>query len=75
MLAVVIYICSMEKFKEGKEVKYNGKETYIEEIYKDGMCKIANPDWDYDEEGLCVSLDINYDIPYWINVNISELSS
>ena len=60
-------------FTVGQSVFYKNKQTHIEQIYKDGTCMIANPDWDWDEEGLCVDNDLEYDIPYWITVNISEL--
>lgn len=59
---------------EGQTVKYNGATTHIERIYDDGACRIANPDWDWDMEAECVANDIEYNVPYWIKVNISELS-
>ncbi len=62
----------MENF-EGQKVKYEGKETHIEKIYLDGTCLIANPDFDFDFEGECISRDIDYDVPYWITVKLSEL--
>ena len=61
-------------FEEGQKVKYENKETHIEILYLDGLCVIANPFWDWDEEGLCVSKGIEYDIPYWITVKITELN-
>ncbi len=64
----------MEIFKEGQTVKYEGKETHIENIYEDGTCRIANPDWDWDDEAQCVNDGIEYDVPYWITVKLSELS-
>ncbi|MDP2188549.1 MAG: hypothetical protein Q8J69_07690 [Sphingobacteriaceae bacterium] len=65
----------MNKFSEGQKVTYEGKETHIEQIYADGSCKIANPDWDWDEEAECVSEGVEYDVQYWINVNLAELSA
>lgn len=65
----------MEKFTEGQTVKYNGKETHIEVLNDGGTCNIANPDWDWDEEGECVANGIEYDVPYWITVKTSELSA
>jgi hypothetical protein len=60
-------------FKEGQKVKYKNKETHIATLNNDGSCVISNPFWDWDEEGLCVNEGVDYDIPYWINVNICEL--
>jgi len=62
------------KFIEGQEVKYKNKETHIETLNNDGTCVIANPFWDWDEEGLCVDEGIDYDIPYWITVKLTELN-
>lgn len=53
-------------------VKYNGKETVIEEIYTDGSCKIVNPDWNFDVEYQCIMLGKEYDVPYWIRVYLLE---
>lgn len=61
-------------FHEGQEVKYKGAATFIDIIYDDGTCRIANPDWDWDMEAEHVYADTEYDVPYWIKVNISELS-
>ena len=60
-------------FKLGQEVLYEGKPTHIEEIHEDETCTIANPDWDWDTEGECVSLDVDYGIPYWITVKLTSL--
>ena len=65
----------MENFKEGQTVKYEGKETHIEVIHSDGTCNIANPNWDWDEEAQCVNAGLEYDVPYWITVKLSELSA
>ena len=65
----------MKKLKliEGQDVMYEGNKTHIETLNNDGTCVIANPDWDWDEEGECVSLGVDYDMPYWIKVKITEL--
>lgn len=62
------------EFKVGQSVNYKNKESRIEEICADGLFKIANTDWDWNEEAECVYLDIEYDVPYWIYVKESELS-
>jgi len=62
-----------KNFKEGQEVKYEDKETHIETLNDDGTCVIANPYWDWDDEGYSVSECIDYDTPYWIKVKITEL--
>ncbi len=62
------------EFKEGDNVKYNDKETHLENIYEDGTCRIKNPDWDWDEEAECVANEIDYDVPFWITVNLVELN-
>lgn len=54
---------------------YDGKETHIENIYEDGTCRIANPYWDWDDEAQCVNDGVEYDVPYWITVKLSELSA
>lgn len=66
----------MGNFIEGQTVKYDGKETHIENIFEDGTCTIANPywDWDWDDEAQCVNDGVEYDTPYWIKVKLSELS-
>jgi hypothetical protein len=61
-------------FKEGQKVNYKNKETHIETLNDDGSCIIANPIWNWDEESLCVDEGFDYDVPYWINVNITELN-
>ena len=61
------------EFKEGDAVLYESKETHIESLTEDGSAVIANPSWDWDTEGECVDLDIDYDIPFWITVPIGEL--
>jgi len=61
-------------FKEGQKVNYENKETHIETLNNNGSCIIANPFWNWDEEGLCVDEGIDYDVPYWINVKITELN-
>lgn len=61
-------------FHEGQTVKYNGATTHIELIYEVDTCRIANPEWDWDSEAECVANGVDYDVPYWITVNISELS-
>jgi hypothetical protein len=58
---------------DGQEAKYEGKKTFIEKLNEDETCVIRNPDWDWDEEAECVNSEIDYDIPYWITVNISDL--
>ena len=58
----------------GQSVLYNGKETYIDIIYDDGTCTIANPDWDYDDEGVFVREGLDYPIEFWLTVNQSELT-
>ncbi|MFZ1496592.1 MAG: hypothetical protein WAS72_06010 [Saprospiraceae bacterium] len=65
----------MENFTIGQTVKYNGKETHIEVLHRDGTCNIANPDWNWDEEAECVANNLEYDVPYWITVKLSELSA
>jgi hypothetical protein len=60
--------------KEGQKVKYENKETHIETLNNDGTCIIMNPDWNWDEEGLCVNEGIDYDVDFWIKVNIKELN-
>tara|TARA_R110000851_G_scaffold309988_1_gene469606 strand:- start:419 stop:607 length:189 start_codon:yes stop_codon:yes gene_type:complete len=60
--------------KIGDDVKYKNKQTFIEFINKDGTCVIMNTDWKWEEEGLCVDNDIDYDVPYWIKVNLKELT-
>jgi hypothetical protein len=62
------------EFYEGQDVMYNGAKTHIECIYDADTCRIANPDWDWDMEAECVANGIDYDAPYWITVNISDLS-
>lgn len=68
------YICYMQEFKKGQNVKYEGKETHIEVLHGDGTCNIANPYWDWDDEAMCVNNGIEYDVPFWITVKLSELS-
>jgi hypothetical protein len=63
----------MEKFKEGQTVKYNGRKTHIEVLHGDGTCNIKNPDWDYDEEKYCAANGLEYDINFWLTVNLSDL--
>lgn len=65
----------MENFKEGQKVKYDGKETHIEKIHEDGTCNIANSYWDWDDEAQYVNDGIEYDVPYWITIKLSELSA
>jgi hypothetical protein len=60
--------------KAGEDVKYQNKETFIEFVNHDLTCIIMNPDWSWEEEGLCIENDIDYDIPYWITVNINKLN-
>jgi len=59
---------------EGQIVKYKGKETHVEKVLKGGRVLIANPEWDWDEEGMCVDSGIEYLVPYWITVNVTELT-
>ena len=59
---------------EGQAVIYKGKETHVEKVLKNDRVMIANPDWDWDEEGMCVDSGIEYLVPYWITVNESELT-
>jgi len=61
-------------FKEGQNVIYEGRETHIETLNNNGTCVVANPFWDWDDEGSCVDDGITYDMPYWIKVKLSELS-
>lgn len=61
-------------FYEGQEVKYKGAATHIELFYEDGTCCIANPEWDWDMEAEHTAAGTDYDVPYWIKVNIAELS-
>jgi hypothetical protein len=63
------------EFKEGQNVSFNGKQTHIENIYDDETCRIANPDWDWDEEAACVANGIDYDVPYWITVKLSKINT
>jgi hypothetical protein len=65
----------MLNFKSGQKVLYQGKESHIEILHDNGTCVIANPQWNWDEEAECVEIGIEYDIPYWITVNLSELSA
>lgn len=58
---------------EGQNVKYQGKETYVEKVLKGGRVMIANPEWDWDEEAGCVDAEVEYTVPYWITVNLSDL--
>lgn len=60
-------------FKEGQDVLYRGNQTHIEKIFDDGTCLIANPDWDWNEEELCNANEIEYSVPYWIDVKMSSL--
>jgi len=62
------------EFYPGQEVKYNGKTTHIDVIYGDQTCRIVNPDWDWDMEAECVAADLEYEVPFWITVNIQDLS-
>ena len=59
---------------EGQAVIYKGKETHVEKVLKNDRVMIANPDWDWDEEGMCVDSGIEYLVPYWITVNVTELT-
>jgi hypothetical protein len=61
------------KFQEGQEVKYNGQVTHIDIIYDDKTCRIQNPDWDWDMEAECVANGVDYDVPFWITVKLSDL--
>lgn len=58
---------------EGQKVIYQGKETHVEKVLKAGRVLIANPEWDWDEEGLCVDSGIEYLVPYWITVDANDL--
>jgi hypothetical protein len=60
---------------EGQDVLYRGKDTHIERVSGDGTCMIANPDWNWDEEAMCVRDGVEYCVPYWITVKVSELSA
>jgi len=79
-LAVCLYrglcafIKNIMKYEEGQTVEYAGKQTHIETIFEDGTCNIANPFWDWDEEGEYVRNDEEYDVPYWLTVKLSELN-
>lgn len=64
----------MNKYKYGDKVFYKGKPTHIEEIINDKKVIIANPFWDWDEESECVYLGIDYNIPFWIKVDVSEIT-
>jgi hypothetical protein len=59
---------------EGQKVIYKGKETHVEKVLNNDRVMIANPDWDWDKEGLCVDNDIEYLVPYWITVDVKELT-
>jgi hypothetical protein len=61
------------EFKTGQKVTYKGKETLIEELNKD-EARIANPDWDWDDEAQFVHDGLEYPFEYWIWVNLSELT-
>ncbi len=60
--------------KEGDDVIYKGKETFIERLGKNNKATIKNPDWQWIDESECVSDGDIYGIPYWITVDINELT-
>ena len=62
-----------QDFKEGDDVFYHGKKTQINYINEDGTCQIDNPYWSWDDEAAYVDADEDYDVPYTITVNLSEL--
>ncbi len=60
-------------YRVGQKIFYKKKETYIEDISKCGKnIVIANPFWDWDEEGLCSEIGVEYDLSYWIKININD---
>ena len=59
--------------KLGDNVKYKNKQTFIEVLNNDLTCVVMNPEWNWEEEALCVDNDIDYDVPYWITVGLKEL--
>lgn len=61
--------------KAGDTVIYQGKETHIEVLFGDGTCNIANPFSNWDEEAVCVESGEEYEVPYWITVDLNDLSS
>ena len=61
-------------FTEGQKVIYEGSETHIETMHDNETCAIANPAWNWDEEAECVGAEIDYNIPYWITVKLTELN-
>lgn len=62
-----------QDFKEGDDVFYQDKKTQINYINEDGTCQIDNPYWSWEEEATYVDADEDYDVPYTITVNLSEL--
>lgn len=63
----------MTDFKNGQDVIFDGQETYIEKMYEDGTCLIRNPTWNWDDEAGFVSDGLDYEVLYWIRVDLSEL--
>lgn len=59
----------------GQVVEYMGKETQVEEIYPNNTAKITNPEWSWDDEYICLENGVDYDVPYWIVVKLSDLSA
>jgi hypothetical protein len=62
-------------FKTGQEVMFQGRQTHIEKVNDDSTFVIANPFWEWDDEDYCISIGEDYDMPYWITVDLSELSN
>lgn len=61
-------------FKSGQDVYYEGKKTFIEELYGDGTARIKNPGWNWDEEAASVEMEEEYEEVFWLTVNITELT-
>ena len=59
---------------EGDDVLYNGKETYVCDVYEDGKILIVNPDFDWKEEDDCIRKGIEYTTPYYLILEPSELT-
>jgi hypothetical protein len=66
------------KFKDGESVIYtdginNKHEVCIEKAYSDNTYTIPNPLWSWEDEASCTNQGEEYDVPYWIIVNESDL--
>lgn len=64
---------SNSKIEEGQQVLYDGHEVHVEEVYEDGMVRINNPYWNWDDEAVMVNDGLDYCVPHWISVKRSEI--